>query len=559
MGGSYINNKYLIEFLKKNNVKKIVLSSGTRNIPFISMVENDSFFECFSVVDERNAAFFGMGLSQESREIVAIACTSGTAVSNYVSGVTEAFYSRVPLVVITFDRSTYVLNQLETQKIDQMSIFDTITKSNICLPVIKDEEDIWYCQRILNEAFIQLNYNGFGPIHINVPFIGSTNELWDDSKNSYISNSIKYIDMVSPFDDFSEIYNRLMNKKVLILIGQDINMSNDLKNRLVSFVYSHKIPVITDNLSNFKSKNNINAERLFKALDSITFENIMPDIIITYGLNFQERVKDLFKSKARQFEHWMICEDTTIRDCFKSLTLIFNMKLDYYLNKMEGCSFKNDINYLNKLISINEKLYIPELKFSNFSVIKEFSKIIPNNSLLHLSILNSTRLMQFFDLNGSIKVHSNVNTFGIDGCLPTFLGQAFCFDGLAFIIIGDLSFFYGMNALSIRHINNNVRVLLINNHGGAEFHIPPSSREIKGIDNFIGAGHHFSSKGWVESLGFKYLSSNNENDLKEKFKPFISNSDSPIILEVFTDINIDGDVTLNTYRDLEKQLKDILK
>ena len=145
----YINNKILVDFLKKHGIKKIVLSSGSRNIPFISTVEVDDDFECFSVVDERNAAFFGMGLAQESKEYVAIACTSGTAVSNYVSGVSEAFFSNVPLVVITFDRSPYVLNQLETQKIDQMSLFDSITKKNINLPVIKDEEDVWYCQRIL--------------------------------------------------------------------------------------------------------------------------------------------------------------------------------------------------------------------------------------------------------------------------------------------------------------------------------------------------------------------------------------------------------------------------
>ena len=175
---TYISNDILIGFLKKYNVHKLVLSSGTRNIPFVSSVEVDKWFECFSVVDERNAAFFGMGLAQQSNEPVAIACTSGTAVSNYVTGVTEAYYSHVPLIVITFDRSPYVLNQLETQKIDQMTVFDSITKANIELPMIKDVEDIWYCERILNEAFISIRQHDVGPVHINIPLVGSTNDLW---------------------------------------------------------------------------------------------------------------------------------------------------------------------------------------------------------------------------------------------------------------------------------------------------------------------------------------------------------------------------------------------
>ena len=319
---AYISNDILIKFLKKRGVHKLVLSSGTRNIPFVSSVENDEWFECFSVVDERNAAFFGMGLSQQSNEPVVIACTSGTAVSNYITGVTEAYYSQVPLVAITFDRSPYVLNQLETQKIDQMSIFDSITKSNIELPMIKDKEDIWYCERILNEAFISLYQHGIGPIHINIPLVGSTNELW--TKQNEKKDTIKYIDYYSyETDNWKFLKKELENKRILIIVGQNSTLSNTEKENLNRFIYKLNAVVLNDNLTNFVSDNSINPEKTIKALNESTIEEYLPDIVISYGTNFQERIKELLKANARKFEHWAITEDGKIKDCFKTQTKIF--------------------------------------------------------------------------------------------------------------------------------------------------------------------------------------------------------------------------------------------
>lgn len=553
---TYISNDILIKFLKKNNIHKLVLSSGTRNIPFVSSVEIDEWFECFSVVDERNAAFFGMGLAQQSDEPVVIACTSGTAVSNYVTGVTEAFYSNVPLIAITFDRSPYVLNQLETQKIDQMSIFETITKANIELPMIKDNEDIWYCERLLNEAFIKMNQHGTGPIHINIPLVGSTNDLWVKQNN--IKYEIKYIDYYSyETSNWSNLKNELVDKKILFIIGQDTTMTNEDKDLLNSLIYKLNGAVLCDNLTNFYSENSINPEITFKALNGDTIKDYLPDIIISYGANFQERIKDLFKENERQFEHWLITKDGKVKDCFRSQTKLFECSIKFFcselLNILKQVFISND-GYLKQWKKLDNHLNIRNLPFSSFSVIQSFAYTIPNNSILHLSILNATRLMQFYNLDKSIKVYSNANSFGIDGCLPTFLGQAYAFDGPAFIVIGDLSFFYAMNAMGIRHIKPNIHVLLINNGGGAEFHIVPSHNELKTIDLHIGAAHKQNAQGWIESLGFEYISANENEDFNDKLKYFVLKKNNPIVFEVFTDLETDGKTVLETYRDLERQL-----
>lgn len=312
MEENYISNKILVSLLRQNGVRKLVLSSGMRNIPFVSEVETDDAFECYSIVDERNAAFFALGLSQQSgNEPVAIACTSGTAASNYLTGVTEAFYSHAPIVVITFDRTPYVLNQLETQKIDQPAIFTAVTKKSVTLPIIKDEEDVWYCQRLVNEAFIAMNQHVYGPVHINVPLGGDTNQLNTLYNSTVVQNvnCIKYYSS-SNYDVWKKSYEKFCNsKKKLLVMGQHLPMDIETKTIIKEFTSKFKVPLLGDNLCNFRCDEMIMAEGLIKGLNSKTIEPLLPEIVITFGLNFQERIKDLLKAHQGEFEHWGIDGD----------------------------------------------------------------------------------------------------------------------------------------------------------------------------------------------------------------------------------------------------------
>ncbi len=562
MSNNYVSNKILISLLKQYGIKKLVLSSGCRHVPFVSSVEIDKDFDCYSIIDERNAAFFGMGLSEESNEAVAIACTSGTAASNYVTGVTEAYYSNVPLVILTFDRNPYMYNQLETQKIDQVSIFKSITKKSVTLPVIKDEEDVWYCERLINEALINLNRHGKGPVHINVPLVGNTNDLYNDGFAEDKFDNIKKINYLDLKDESlwkDKVEELGKTKKILLVIGQHSYIDDNTKKSIRAFVEITKCPVLCDNLSNFKCNNNILAGPIIKALNSKTMAKFAPEIVISFGNNMQERIKDLLRGK--NIKHWYITPDGEIRDCFKAISAVFECSTLEFFNKINKDikNIKFDDNYYKEWKKISSAIKIPDMPFTNFYVTREFSKLIPNDSLLHLSILNATRQMQFFDLDESIRVFSNVNAFGIDGCLPTFMGQACNSKKLSFIVIGDLSFFYGMNALAIKHRNKNIRVLMINNGGGAEFHIQPDSNSIPTIDMHIGASHNRTAKDWANSLGYKYLSANNKDEFDNNIKEFVKeDSDSPIFFEVFTNMKTDGEFTLSVYREMEKSIKDLL-
>lgn len=559
----YVTNNILISLMAEYGIKHIVLSSGARNIPFVSAIETDERFKCYSVIDERSAAFFALGISQQLNEPVAIACTSGTAASNYLTGVTEAFYSYAPLVVLTFDRSPYLLNQIETQKIDQPAIFSSVVKKSVNLPLIKDEDDVWYCQRLINEALISLRQHQTGPVHINIPLVGAMNKLVEESVHKDIADGVNVIDYIYQNDvkKFSEYARKLKGKKALVVMGQSLPFPQETQSAIRSFCSTYHIPILADNLSNFRCDEMIFAEGVGKALNSKTIAKYVPDIIISFGANFQERLKDLFRAHKEKISHWSIDPQGIVRDVFKCQSALFECTpLTFFdeMNKAADSGYSSD--YLDSWKNLENNLVMPEMPFTNFYITQEFSKMIPDDSILHTAILNSTRLMQFFKLDKSVTCFSNVNSFGIDGCLPTFMGQAAVTDKLAFLLIGDLSFFYGMNAVAIKHRSNNIRILVLNNGGGAEFHIMPDSNAIPTIDWHIGCSHTRSVKGWVESMGYEYLAASNKEELSEVLPKFVSaDHDKPVVLETFTTMKEDGEFTLSVYRELEKSIKNIVE
>ncbi len=567
---NYLSNSILIALLRKYNIHHLVLSSGARNIPFVNAVETDQQFTCYSVIDERNAAFFALGICQKLQEPVAIACTSGTAASNYLSGVTEAYYANAPLVVITFDRSPYSLNQLETQKIDQPAIFSSVCRKSVTLPIVKDGEDAWYCQRLINEALIALTQRQGGPVHINVPLAGDTNTIISESLSLKLLENVNRIDYITMSEEkgWQEKALRLHNAgKVLIVMGQALPLDENVRREITLFTELLGCPLLADNLSNFRCENMIFAEGVIKALNSKTVETFLPDIVVSFGANFQERIKDLLKAHQGTFEHWSIEADGVVRDVFKSQTALFEstpiqffQRMNRELEKISGAAPKASGAYLKRWKDLEASIRLPKMPFNNFCAVKTLADRIPGNSVLHLAILNSTRLMQFFKLDESVEVYANVNAFGIDGCLPTFMGHAYVTDQLSFLVIGDLSFFYGMNALKIRHRRNNIRILLLNNGGAAEFHIQPDSNEIPTIDLHIGAAHSDSAKGWADSLGYEYMSADDEKSLEEAMDRFVcANHDAPVIFEVFTKMKTDGEFTLYVYRELEKCIAPVLE
>ena len=544
------NVQILVALLKEHNIRRIVISPGGNNIPVIHSLDTDPDFLCYSVVDERSAAYFAMGLAQESKEVVALVCTSGTAVSNYLPGLTEAKYQRVPLVVITSDRSPYLLHQLETQKINQIGIFGEICKKEVDLPVVKSSDDEWYCCRLINEAIVYATHRGCGPVHINVPTTGDSSDY-----------SCTQLPNVSPMriltsedmtEETAKVYSTAINsaRKVMLVFGENfIYPSNELTNRINEFCDKTKAVCLADSMSNIPEVKSIFSYRITESIIESDFEEMLPDLVITLGNNIlSNTLKNYLRHHHATLHHWSVDDAGEVRDVFKSLRCVFDCRTINFFKWINPFleSRKDNSGYLDKWLNEYEKSRIDIDEYSSLKVVSDMVKRIPEDSLVHLAILNSTRIFHLTNEQHHLKVYSNIGALGIDGCMSSFIGQSFATDKLCFLIIGDLSFFYDMNSLGIQGVRSNVRILLLNNGGGSEFHFNMGKKNVPTLNQFISVEHAKTAKGWIESLGFNYYSVNNSAELSN-LDYLVKKSDKPVIVEVFTDMEKDAEIIKAAY------------
>lgn len=549
----------IIALLKKYGIKHLVLSAGTRNVPFVHSVENDPDFICYSVVDERSAAYFAMGIAQEVNAPVVISCTSSTATTNYLPAITEAFYLGVPLLVLTSDRNPQYLGQLEDQMIEQVGMYGKVVRRSINLPVINDEDDFWYCERLVNEALLALSHRGKGPVQINIPTYKNLNDFSTPSLPV-----VKKIERYSNFDSptyWQEKINELTDhKRILVVCGQTDCVSEELKRYIELFSEKFNCTIAIDHMSNLASNQFIHTSEITHRLKQNEFTELLPDLVISFNGNFISKFKELLRHRWKETKHWLINENGDLIDPFKCLSTIFESTplyfFKYFVENAEP-NIRNNGEYNNlwiEKIKTQPKMDIP---YSNISVIKAFTQVIPDHSILHLSILNSIRITSFYKLPSKVKVYANLGSHGIDGCMSTFLGHATVSEKPSFLVIGDLSFFYDMNSIRIKHIKSNVRILLINNGGGAEFQRNFINNEeiLSTINLHTAAKHATIAKAWTETVGFKYQTASNQKEYLSQLEEFIATkSDKPILFEIFTEMKSDSEILRANYSSVDSSL-----
>ncbi|AFA48116.1 2-succinyl-5-enolpyruvyl-6-hydroxy-3-cyclohexene-1-carboxylic-acid synthase [Acetobacterium woodii] len=538
----------VIAMLKKYDIKDLVLSAGSRNVPFVHSVEKDDFFNCYSVVDERSAGYFALGLSQEKNKPVLISCTASTASCNYYPPVAEAFYQNVPMIILTSDRNPHMLGQREDQMIDQVNMFDRHVKKSVNLPIINNKEDEKYCVRLLNEAFLELNHNGLtGTVHINVP-MNSYNRTFNVKELPEI-NKITRVEINDKILWNEKIEKLNSFKKIMLICGQCSYVSDELKVSITEFFQNYNSAIIVDHMSNLDAEYGINTIMTFDEnyINAEKFNELMPDLVISFGGQVFSGIKGHLRKNYTKFEHWSIYERGEVCDLFKGLTTIFECKPEFFFDQInKNATSLNDMKYYNDLLAYNSKAKIPQLPYSNVYAIKGVVESIPSNSILHLSINDSIRISNFFKLNSGIKTYSNIGTYGIDGCMSSFIGQSVASpDKQAYLIIGDLSFFYDMNSIKINSLGDNVHILLLNNSGAAEFYYNKTWID-KDSDRHTSARHNIKAEGWVRENGIEYISSRNKEEFDMNLERFISGK-GPVLFEVFTEMSSDAKTVYDVY------------
>ena len=557
------NIQIIVSLLKQHGIRHLVLSAGTRHVPIAHSVENDPFFHCHSVVDERSAGYYAIGLAKELNEPVAIACTSSTATCNYTPAVAEAFYQKVPLLILTGDRDERLLGQLEDQMIDQVDMYRNFCKKCVNLPVVRDEMDEWQCTRLVNEAILELSHHGTGPVQINFQINQTLEEIADASAAKLPEyNMIRRVDAESGIAVWQEKARQLAGyKRIMVLCGSSSPIPPAQQEAMSAFAARYNCAIVTEYLSNTECEGAINAYRAAESINGMGLRTVVaPDLVIFMGGNFVGRWKTLVRDQHDICASWAITPDGQVVDPFRNLNHVFECSPAFFFRTLAELApdGQNDRKLLGDLTRLQEAaglptmpeliaktnhyaaedgqpLRIPEDRLSAFGAMQALAGQLPEDALLHLSILNSTRIMQLFPLAKGISVYSNIGTDGIDGSMSTFLGQAAAKpDRPCYLVIGDLSFFYDMNAAGMRDIGSNVHILLINNGGGAEFYLSMGPVRLPQIDRHIAASHQHQAREWVEANGFRYMTADTQSSFDAQVAAFAA-AEGPVVFEVFTD------------------------
>lgn len=528
----------IIALLKAHNIKKIVVSPGSSNVSFVASVQQDDYFELYSVVDERSAAYVACGMAAEANEPIVICCTGATASRNYIPALTEAFYRKLPIVAITALVHPGYIGQNRAQVMDRTVLLKDIVRTSVQVDVIGNEDDEWANNVKINKALLELKKQGGGPVHINMVTTFSR-----DFSIKQLPN-IRKIGLVQLGEKFPDINN----KKIAIFIGAHRKMNDVLLKQIDLFCEKYNGVVFYDHTSNYQGKYGVLAS-LISSQDNYVPKCLKMDILIDIG--------DISGADIKLYpnEIWRVNPDGEIRDNRKLTKNVFEMNEEYFFKYYNDNLSDNEqcITYYNECIDERNRLLkkISDLPFSNLWLAWKLSSMMPANSVIHFAILNSLRSWNYFDYDSSILGFANTGGFGIDGCISSLLGASMVSpEKLFFGIVGDLAFFYDLNSLGIRNISCNVRILLINNGNGTEFRNYSCIASQFGEDTkrYISASGHNGAqskklvKDFAEDLGFKYITSDNKEDFLRLVPEFLnSQSEKSIIFEVFTDSKLESE------------------
>ncbi len=529
------------------NIGTVVISPGSRNAPLTVGFSNHPEIETLSVVDERCAAFFALGIAQQTQKPVAIICTSGSALLNYYPAIAEAFYSNIPLVVISADRPKHLIDIGDGQTIRQENVFENhiLFSANL----IENEKFKTRNSQLIGEA-LQIAVSKKGPVHINVPFdeplYETVNELetfnFPHISMSSLDNS--HIDYIG----LSEIWNAA--EKKMILVG--VNYPDEELHELIDLYAEDDAVLIltetTSNLHHYKAIDSI--DQLIFSLDEPQFRELQPDVLITFGgMIVSKKVKQFLRNYQPK-HHWNI-DEKKATNTFFCLSEFIQIKPVDFFSKFNTSIIKKESNYQPKWLKIRDakrekhQQFLAETKHSDFKVFEQVLESVKGNCQLQISNSSIIRYAQLFSVKKTIDIFCNRGTSGIDGSTSTAIGAAFASKKQTVFITGDLSFFYDSNALWNLNIPKDFRIILINNSGGGIFKIIPGPKSTNATKYFE-TPHSLTAEHLCKMFDFDYLKADSTVAVKEQLIGFYETTEKPKILEIFTPSE-ENDLILKEY------------
>ncbi len=525
-------------------MKYVVISPGSRSAPLVIAFNRQAGIECLSIVDERSAAFFALGMAQQLQAPVGLLCTSGSAVLNYAPAIAEAYYQKIPLIVFTADRPWEAIDQGENQSIVQFDIYKNYIKKSFELPVdCHHQKDLMYSDRLVNEAFNIATAMDKGPVHINIPLREPLYDIVDYTmpiepkiiQQSQLKYSISQVDEIRLLNQWNQ------SKKKMILVGS-MPQNAPLERLLERIVSETDTVVLTENISNMRSTHFIPAlDPMIECIDKMDLEDCIPDLLITIGAGLiSKKVKMLLRKKSLK-AHWHISASHEHWDNFNALTEViqadYTSIFELFLKEKLESNYTVLFQKINGQINQFNEKFMASLPFSDFVVYKILNDSFPPQA--HIQWGNSTPIRYANLLENkdkSIAHFANRGISGIDGVVSTAAGASYVYQqGLTICITGDISFFYDSNAWWNRYLGGNFKCILINNAGGNIFKIIPGPDKNADVLDFFETPNNMDARHIAAQFDIDYIKVENELEMKAQLPVFLSKNNSRAsILEIKT-------------------------
>lgn len=541
----------IIQICLAKGITTIIISPGSRNAPLTIGFASNPAFQCYSIADERSAAFFALGIAQQTKQPVALVCTSGSALLNYYPAFAEAFYSQIPLIVISADRPQSKIDIGDGQTIRQENVFLNHSLYNANLHEDVSEENDLKINEAINTAVLKK-----GPVHINAPFEEPLYETVTElSVSPFISASANttQTSSIENASEFATIWNNATRK--MILVG--VNEPNSVNEETIdAFAKDESVVVLTETTSNLYHPSFINnIDTIITPFTTEDFEAFQPEILVTFGgMVVSKRIK-AFLRKYKPKHHWHI---DTLRayDTFGALSQHFELHPKVFFDKFLPLTNKTKSDYFEKLDAVKKlrKLkheeYLSKIPFSDFKFFEKLIPRLPKNSQLQISNSSAIRYAQLIDVDPSIEVYCNRGTSGIDGSTSTAIGAAVANNKPTVFITGDIGFLYDSNALWNNYIPKDFKIILINNGGGGIFRILPGHEETPVFNTFFETSHCHTAEHLAKMYGLEYSIAHDESSLDNALTTLFNQNNKPSILEVFTPTLDNNKILLQYFKEL---------
>ncbi len=542
-----------------------MLSPGSRCAPLTITLARHPEIETRIISDERAAAFVALGMAQQLGQPVGLVCTSGTAVLNYGPAVAEAYYQQVPLLVLTADRPPEWIEQQDGQTLNQREVYGKHVKASYQLPTDYVHPDAaWQAERIINEAINLASQYPKGPVHINVPL---REPLYPAPDEAVTFGPVRIIEqlpaqrILSP-DQWVTLREMWEDSdRRLIVVGQH-GYSEELLTVLRQMQAEMQIPVVGDVISNVHPLPDAcrYADALLMRQDEAWQEGLRSDLLITFGNSVISKNLKTFLRRHKPTFHWHLQPAGPVSDAFQTLTHVLPVDPLYFFRTLFG-----DLDYQHFLSDDEgdtDQTYFAgwqsagqegakrlgrlfrEAPFGEFEAVAEVLEALPNPSVLHLANSMSVRYANFAGLQPrqQVQVFANRGTSGIDGCTSTAVGAALQTDKIVTLITGDVAFFYDRNGLWHNYLPANLRIVLLNNHGGGIFRLIDGPAGQPELEEYFETRQVLRAEQAAGEFGLRYFGCHTSEELRKHLPAFFAFEGGAKLLEIETDAHLNAEV-----------------